>query len=550
MVGELIMPPTSLEHGRVSFSGRSWATAFEELSTADRESALDPGDLDLLASAAFLVGRDDDGVDVLARAHHAYLRRADHPGAARCAIWLGIQLLLRGDLARGGGWLARAHELLDAGGYDCVEQGYLLIPDGLQQLALGDVAGAHAMFTEATTIGVRFDDHDLLALGRLGVGQALIRGGAPAEAAVLIDEIMIAVAGGGVSPIVAGIVWCAVIEATMEVFDLRRAQEYTAALARWCASQPDLVPFRGQCLVHQAQIMTLHGAWPDAIDAAQDACERLLDAGQPAAGGAYYQRGELHRLRGEFADAEDAYRRARRWIRDPQPGPALLLLARGQPDAATSAIQRAMHDTDDRVDRSPLLGAAVEISLATGDLRSARAAADELREIADHFGGPWLDAVAEQALGAVLTAEGDPAGAVAALRRAWTGWQALDTPYEAARIRLLVGTACRDLGDAHSAEMEFDAARWIFTELGALPDLARVDALSPTGARPGGLTAREIQVLRLVATGQTNRMVAAELFLSEKTIARHVSNIFTKLGVASRSAATAYAYEHGLVERS
>jgi DNA-binding CsgD family transcriptional regulator/tetratricopeptide (TPR) repeat protein len=452
-------------------------------------------------------------------------------------------------VARGGGWFARARELLEAGGYDCVERGYLLIPEALQRLAVGDIAGARASSSEAAEIGGRFQDQDLITFGRLGVGQAMIREGSPTAAAALLDEVMIAVTGGQVSPIVVGIVSCAVIEASMEMFDLRRAQEYTASLARWCAAQPDLVPFRGQCLVHQAQIMTLHGAWPDAIDAAQDACARLADAGQPAAGGAFYQRGELHRLRGEFAEAEQAFQRARRWIRDPQPGPALLLLAQGHLDAATAAIRRAMDDTADRVDRSTLLGAAVEIALAGGDVPSARAAADELRAIADQFGGAWLDAVAAQAVGAVLIAEQDPQAAMDALRRAWSAWQTLDTPYEAARVRVLMGTACRVLGDDHSAEMELDAARWIFAELGALPDVARVDALSRSAdaQSPGGLTAREIQVLRLVATGRTNRAVAADLFLSEKTIARHVSNIFTKLGVTSRSAATAYAYEHGLV---
>ena len=364
------MPPSALERGRTSFVGQAWATAFAELSAADRERPLGPADLDLLATAAILVGRDEDGADALARAYHEHRRRSDPPAAARSAIWLGVQFLLRGEAALGGGWLTRAAELLETQRQDCAEQGLLLIPDGLQRLAQGDTAGANAVFTEAVAIGTRFHDRDLVTLGQLGVAQTLIRQGAPPDvAALLLDEVMISVTGGDVSPVVGGIAACAVIEASMELFDLRRAQEYTTALARWCASQPDLVPFRGQCLVHQAQIMALHGAWPDAVEAAQAACERLADAGQPAAGGAFYQRGELHRLRGELADAEACYQRARRWIRDPQPGPALLLLARGQLVAAMSAIQRALQDTDDRVDRSPLLGAAVEISLAGGDVR-------------------------------------------------------------------------------------------------------------------------------------------------------------------------------------
>lgn len=544
------MPTTdALDRGRASFRQQSWSAAFAELSAADHEAPLQPRDLELLAAAAYLLGRENEGAEHLVRAHREHLGRSNPPGAARCAIWLALQLLLKGEIAQAGGWLARAHDLLGDGLPDCVERGFLLVPAGLESLDQGDVGAARTTFELAAEIGDRFGDRDLSTLARLGIGQSLIAAGAIAEAAVRLDGVMVAVTAGEVSAVTAGIVFCAGIEASLDAFDLRRAREWTAALTRWCATQPDLVPYRGQCLVHRSQIMQMHGAWPDAMDAAQDACIRLSEPlGQPAVGAAFYQQAELHRLRGEFAQAEETYRRASRWVRDPQPGLALLLLMQGQVDAAAAAIRRAVDEADGRTHRSRLLGASVEILLAVGDLGAARADAEELQEIADHFGAAWLRAMAGQSIGAVLVAEQDGRAAVDALRRSWTTWQELDAPYEAARVRVLMGLACRDLGDEHSAEMELDAARWIFTQLGALPDVARVEALSRiAGPATGGLTARETQVLRLVATGRTNRALAGELFLSEKTIARHLSNIFTKLRVTSRSAATAYAYEHGLV---
>jgi ATP/maltotriose-dependent transcriptional regulator MalT len=187
--------------------------------------------------------------------------------------------------------------------------------------------------------------------------------------------------------------------------------------------------------------------------------------------------------------------------------------------------------------------------LAAGDGRAARVAADELSEMADDLDAPLLRALAAQAHGAVLMLEGDVQAALGALRHAWTAWQELEVPYEAARARVLIGLACRELGDEETTEMELDAASWTFGHLGAVPDLARAQSLSRrAAAKPaGGLTGRELEVLRLIATGKTNRSIAADLFLSEKTVARHVSNIFTKLGLSSRAAATAYAYEHDLV---
>jgi DNA-binding CsgD family transcriptional regulator len=537
-----------LDAGRESFRRQAWGDAFAHLSSADHESALGPDDLERLAVAAYLLGKDADSVQAWTRAFGLLEDRGEVRRAVRCAFWLAFELMNADEMAPAGGWLARAARLLEECEPGCVESGFLLLPGAVQAVYGGDAQTAHRGFAEATAIGDRYRDRDLMTLGRMGQGQALIALGRPAEGVTLLDEVMAAVVAGEVSPLVTGLAYCSVIGACYELFDLRRAREWTAALNHWCEAQPDLVPYRGQCLVHRSQIMQAHGSWPDAMIEAERACERLSQPRQPALGIAFYQRGELHRLRGEFELAEQAYREANHFGHEPQPGLALLRLAQDRVGAARASIRRAVDETGDSAARIRRLPAYVEIALAAGDVAAARGAADELSSIAGGADVVALRAVADTARGSVLLAEGEPQAALHDLRQALRAWQELDAPYDGARVRALVGIACRAVGDEDGAQMEFDAAQRAFSELGAAPDVARVEETSGgAAAAAGGLTAREAEVLRLVAAGKTNRAIAGELFLSEKTVARHVSNIFSKLDVGSRSAATAYAYEHNLL---
>jgi DNA-binding NarL/FixJ family response regulator len=539
-----------LDRGRESYARRAWLDAYASLSLADETAPLGAEDLELLATAAYMLGREDEHVSGLERAHHTHLETGETLRAARCAFWIGVNLMLREEMARASGWLGRVQRLVERQGHDCVERGYLLLPAVVGQVEAGDGDAAYATATAMTDIGARFGDPDLTTLGVHWQGLALVRQERIGAGLRRLDEAMVAITAGECSPILTGLIYCSVIDGCRQVYALRHAQEWTAALTRWCDRQPGIVAFTGPCLVHRAEIMQLHGTWGDALDEARQAEQRSTAGMRRAtAAEAVYRQGELHRLRGDFAEAEEAYRDGSRLGWEPQPGLALLRLAQGNGGAAAAAIRRVLGETSDRLQRAGLLGACAEIMLAAGEIEEARAACRELEDIAERSESSMLGAMAAHARGAIQLSGGDARAALAAVRRACEAWQELGVPYEAARVRALLGLACRALGDDDAAGWDLDAAREAFARLGAAPDLARIDLLTgrATSAADHGLTPRELQVLRLVAAGRSNREIAAELIISEHTVARHVQNIFAKLGVSSRTAAGAYAYEHHLV---
>lgn len=536
-----------LDRGRAAFREQRWTDAFQTLREADQSGGLPAADLERLATAEILTGSAAAGFASLIRAHEEYLVVGDLVGAARCAGWMAIHLMHFGDGERAGGWLARGQRLVAEIPRPDPVEGFLLIPTSLARLHQGDPGGALELLARAAAIGQAFQDRDLMALALLGTGQAAVGQGRVEDGLQIFDEVMVAVTAGEVSAIPSGIAYCAVIASCQLAFDLGRALEWTAALDRWCAGQQDMAAFSGQCQAHRAELFRWHGAWDEALAAATAADARTAENDPEVLFGAHYQRGEVQRLRGQLDAAGLSFSAAANSGYEPQPGLALLVLQRGEIQQAQSMILRAAGTADAGLHRH-LLPALVEIELAVPDVAAARQAADELGRLAAGSATPMVRAVAAQADGAVRLAEGDPAGACAALRRAWRLWFDLGVPYEAARCRVLIGQACIGLGDETSADMELSAAHEALTGLGAAPAAAWAASLMQRGRGKGvgPLTTREEQVLRLVASGQGNRAIAAGLFLSEKTVARHVSNIFLKLGLTSRAAATRYAFEHGL----
>ncbi len=488
-----------LDRGRTSFREHQWADALACLRRADVATGLGPDDLERLAIAARLTGADLESDDAWGRAHAGHLAAGTSDGAARGAFWLGFDLLLRGDGARAAGWLGRARRVLSDRGLDCVEVGYLLVPTGIAQLSDGDLEGALVTYERVVEVGGRFGDPDLVALGLMGTGEVRIHGGDVAAGMALLDESMVGVTAGEVSPLMAGLVYCAVIDACHEAADLRRSQEWTEALTRWCASQPDLVRYRGQCLVHRVELMAWKGEWDDALGEVVAACEAL--EGQAAVGAALYQAAEIHRLRGEHDQAEDGYRRASRAGRTAQPGLALLRLDQGRVEAAAAAIRCALPGAQSPMARTTVTAAAIEILLSAGDLPEARAASAELDRQAERLDSPMVRATAASQRTVILLAEEEPAAALASAHVAVDGWRRLGVPYELARATARRGLAHRSLGDEDSADVDLDAARrvvrrarrgaWRRVGRRTLPWADRSDRRQPDraggrGARAGG----------------------------------------------------------------
>lgn len=540
--------PDELQRGRQCCARRAWESGYQALSRSARARPLGAEDLELLALAAYMTGRDAEYLETLARAHRAHLEAGAPTRAARSAFWLGLRLLFRGEIGQANGWLGHARRLLRRESQTCVEEGYLLLASAQLQICEGELDAADASAALAVRIGEQFTEPDVIAValhlrGRIRLQQCKITAGL-----ALLDEAMLAVTAGAVSPLVTGLIYCGMIETCQEVYELARASEWTAALTHWCEAQPEMVAFSGLCLVHRAEILQLRGAWCQALAEAERAFVRCSGVNRVAAAEALYQQGEVHRLRGDFTRAEEAFREASRWGREPLPGLALLRLAQGRTPAASAAIRRALDAAHTVLQRAKLLPAYVEIVLASGEAAEALRASCELEALADRFDARALRAIAAQAKGAVELGCGRACAALVPLRHAERVWQELDAPYLAARVRIVVAQCCRALGDEDGVSLEVAAVRSIFERLGAAPDLTRLEALfaAPTAERRHPLTRRELEVLRWVAAGKTNKAIAATLCLSEKTVERHLSNIFTKLDVRSRAAATAYAFEHRL----
>jgi DNA-binding CsgD family transcriptional regulator len=535
-----------LLRARAAYDRRDWLAAYGGLAKASGD-ALDADGFTRLATAAYLVGRRNDCVQALQRAYHLHLDSKDVPAAVRVAFWLALVLLTSGESAVGGGWVGRAERLLADIADDIVERGYVLIHVMFRHIFAGDLGTALELAEQVTGYGRRFTDPDLVAMGLSSQGRILLYLGRVPEGLALLDEAMVGVAAGEVSTIFAGNVYCTMIEGCQEIADFDRAARWTSALTAWCDEQPGLVAFTGQCAVHRGQIMRVQGAFDEALTEFDLAVHRYRAAHtMDAAGLAMTERGDVLRLRGDLEAAEAAYEQASTFGYEPQPGLALLWLARGRTPAAVAAVRRMLTEVPDPVHRSRLLPAAVQILLAAGHDDEAARLADELRAIAAPFGCAPVLARGDHARAGVALANNDPAAALPLLRRERAVWERLGARYDIARCRVLLGRTLRALGDEETALNELTAARRELAALGARPAEQEAAALIH-GALPRGLTEREVEVLRLVAAGKTNPEIAKLLVLSEKTVSRHLSNIFTKLDVTTRTAAAAFAYEHHLI---
>ena len=506
---------------------------------------LDADDHAAWADAAWWLGRVDQCIAAYDRAFRSYLD-ADQPrAAAMTALGTAATLFLRGDVTGGSSWLGRSADLL-AGLPECPEQGYLVYLTEVEGALDGpDPAAVVAAARRVRDLGRRHADANLVAIGLLGEGRCRLRQGDVRGGMALLDESMVLVLGGDVAPEWAGNVYCHLMSACHELADLRRARYWVEATTRWLTTLPAAVLFTGICRVHRSQVLQVTGNWSASEREAARVCADLTDVAGAAAAEGHYQLGEVARLRGDIAAAERSYRRAHRLGRDPQPGLALARAAQGRPDVGAASLRAALLIVPaNPLARARLRVAQAEVALLVGDLTTAADAVEELARVAESHASPGFTAAAQQWRGALLLAERRPTEAVPCLHEASAAWRDLQAPYECARARVVLADAYRQIGDVDGAELELAAAAEVFDRLGAAPDAAAVALRRGTVLRPGGLTDRELEVLALLAAGRSNREIARALVISAKTVARHLSNIFTKLGVGTRTAAAAWAHQH------
>ena len=537
----------------------AWSLAYDlavagshEVRRAERGSTEDDlfaGDwLDRLAEAAWWVGRLDECIAARERAYACYDRAGAGLQAGRCAAWLYHHWTFKGKRAIASGWLGRARRSLNSQ-RGSADYSYLLLYEAEVAHGAGDLAGSTALVEQAMDLGQLLRVPDLEAQALQAFGRLLIDEGRPAEGLARLDEAMLFAIEGRLSPFVTGRVYCSLVSACHDLGDIRRANEWIEAVGSWADTHPFTV-FPGLCRLHRADLMQWRGDWQAAEAEARQACSELRDLFVPNAAAAYAEVGEICRRRGDLDAAEEAFARAEALDARPAAGLALLRLTQGRAEAASAVISSAIEETTwNRLARGWLLPVEAQVAVAMSDLGRALTAAEELTETARLFESPVLHAAAASATGRVELASRDPSASTS-LRAAVRRWLELDVPYEAATARVLLARACRAAGDEEGAQASFAAAESVFTRLGATLDLREVTALraaSPRTDLPAGLTDREAEVLRLVAAGHTNKQIGAELCVSSKTISRHLSNIFAKIGVSSRAAATAFVFEHQLL---
>ncbi|MCC5951442.1 MAG: response regulator transcription factor [Acidimicrobiia bacterium] len=540
--------------GHAAHREHRWDDAYQDFHAVAAVEPLTPTDVAALADAAWWLGRTDESLGLSEEVYRHHLAGEEVSQAARLAIEIGFLWLLRGELTLGSGWISRARRLLD-GAPESAAHGYLAYLAVEEHLGAGRFDDAIETTRWMQDVARRHEDPTLCALALVLEGAAELRRGNVAVGMGIVDEAMLPVHAGEVDPSWAGNLYCHVMDLCFELLDLPRARAWTDATERWCDQHSNAAMFAGICRVHRAQLLQVDGSFEAAGHHAARTCEELADMNVMVVAEGHYRVAESHRLRAEHAAAEQAYERARGFGRDPQPGLALLRLAQGKPAVAAAALHAALAAVPEPLHRVPLLVAQTEVAAAGGEITLATEAAGELGSIADAFGSPGIVACAEHTAGVAHLAEGQPLAAIRPLRSGWRAWCELDAPYEAARTRARLAEALAGAGDRETALVEAEAARSAFATLGALDDLRLLEEATASWAGepthdadvPGGLSAREIEVLRCVSAGSTNRQIATTLTISEKTVARHLSNIFVKLDVSSRTEAAAFAFTHGLV---